>query len=80
MILFRSHRGSYNESMKTVKQFATVDEMKDYIASKGYSKENIEIEKYHGEDTRNGWDTHYVLENGRGCIGMCAEVDDVRVN
>ena len=75
MILFRFHRGSYNESMKTTKQFVTVNEMKDYIASKGYSKEDIIIEKSHKLDTRNGWDTHYVCIKDYGCIGMCAEID-----
>lgn len=83
MIIFRPHRELLYEALEGMKEFESIDEMKQYI-SKSYegllSVDDIFLDKRTVKDDRIGWnDTRYVctrkLENddvGEMCIGMCA--------
>ena len=86
-IKFRHHRGSLEESIKTLREFKTEEEMKQYISNEwggAVKEEDIVIDKDTGEDKRIGWkNTHYVCVNkingidyikkygSPQCIGMC---------
>lgn len=61
---YRDHRGSLNESMETVKEFTTKDELGLHLKElHPYLNGKITIEPY-AFDKRIGWDTHIV------CIGQ----------
>ena len=63
-IKYRDHRGSLDESMKTVKEFYTIEELKKHLDKpyKKLGKRVVEIKFTHvGFDDRIGWDTYYVL-------------------
>ena len=70
--LFRFHRGSLEDSMKTVVKFDTYDELVKIIEA-GQRPEwgpigKITVENYGGFDDRIGWDTHLV------CLDGCASM------
>lgn len=72
--LFRFHRGSLEESMATVKEFSSYQELVDYVRD-AYKEFNEPIGQLLFEhccyDDRIGWDTWYVSTEGRvGVIGM----------
>lgn len=83
MIIFRPHRELLYEALEGMKEFESIDEMKQYI-SKSYeglaAVDDIFLDKRTVKDDRIGWnDTRYVctrkLENDdvcEMCIGMCA--------
>lgn len=59
-MLYRSHRGGLSESMKTVVEVNTIEELKDHISSKIGSKVlDIKIE-YYTYDDRIKWETYIV--------------------
>ena len=71
-ILFRWHRGSLSESMKTVKEFTSYKELFEYIKEDlspwGIALKELTFD-YCGFDERTKWDTWYVCHDGH-CIGM----------
>lgn len=83
MIIYRPHRELLYEALEEMKEFETIDEMKQYI-SKSYEGsvqvEDIFLDKLTVKDDRIGWnDTRYVCTRKLGnddvdemCIGMCA--------
>lgn len=88
MVIYRPHRGSFKDAMGEAKVFATVEDMKEYVAAsweidgvRMFEENDIVIGEESMNDTRNGWvDTRYVCVNRIGsevyeipqCIGMCA--------
>ena len=73
-ILYRDHRGTLDEAMKTMREYRTVDELKTGLAA-GYNKlhhdrgyrgdafsvEDVSISDDLGPDDRIAWpNTHYV--------------------
>lgn len=81
-IMYRPHRGTYEESMREVKWFHTEEEMFDYIVNNsGFITSNSSL--FVGDeiiyDERNTWNTRYVYCNSYAgkklenpiCIGMC---------
>jgi hypothetical protein len=66
-MLYRDHRGSLADSMDTVREFNTLDELQQYLSDewkhsyKGIDKkvEEIKIE-YIGYDKRINWNTWHV--------------------
>jgi len=88
MVIYRPHRGSFKDAMGEAKVFATVEDMKEYVAAsweidgvRMFEEEDIVIGEESMNDTRNGWkDTRYVCVKRIGsevyeipqCIGMCA--------
>ena len=66
---YRDHRGSLSESMKTVIEVDSVDEIKarlnKYYNDFGQSVEEIKFE-YCCFDARIGWDTYYVMQKLNG--------------
>ncbi len=63
---FRQHRGSLRASMETVAEFASKEELFNYINEKwNGSLDDLKFE-HCGNDTRTGWDTYYVLAHQRG--------------
>jgi len=60
---YRDHRGSLSDSMETVQEFDTFEDLKEYLEYKWrqmyYVVEQVKIEPY-GFDERIDWDTHIV--------------------
>jgi len=59
-IKFRHHRGSLSDSMDTVVQVASLQELADILK---VEVDTISIKPY-GYDKRIDWDTHLVCVNG----------------
>lgn len=76
---FRYHRGSFAESLATMRKVSGLADMKQLILAELPNVKNIHISKTHYNDIRmpHQWDgkTHYVLADFDGyesqCIGMC---------
>lgn len=66
---YRDHRGGLAESMKTVREIETIEDIRthlDFLFFE-FSEEVEEIKVKHvGLDHRNGWDTYYVLFRLKG--------------
>lgn len=61
-MLYRYHRGSLADSMKTVVQLpATIHALAWHLNA---WSQDIEVRPYGGVDVRIGWDTHIVLVCG----------------
>lgn len=61
MVLYRDHRGSFSQAMKTVREVKNLTEIKEHInQSWGMEVEAIRVKPY-GFDFRNRWDTHIVI-------------------
>ena len=82
---YRPHRGTLKESMKKCREFDSLEDVFEYVASEwGIQKFDISI-KYVCDDNRIGWyPTYYVgtdTFDGKTyyetpqCIGMCTEVE-----
>lgn len=60
---YRDHRGSLSESLLTIQEFETTDELINHL-NKDYAPFNKEVEEikfeYVGLDDRIGWDTYNV--------------------
>lgn len=69
-VLFRQHRGSLSDSMKTVQQVKSKKDIKRIIP---YEVKDINI-VYYAYDDRVGWSTYIVTaelsNNERGVIGF----------
>lgn len=80
MTKFRPHRGSLEEAMTQVQEFASRADLIAYIKQEldPYSVEPHPLERYdritrigpYTKDDRIGWDTHVVLVNGYGVFGF----------
>lgn len=82
MILYRDHRSTLEESMKTIKVFESGDKMLEYLRNKVlrdyglamFSRVlsvEVTIDPKEYTDDRIGWDRcHYVCANGQ-VVGMC---------
>lgn len=66
---YRDYKGSLVESMNTVREVNTTDEIKQHL-DKIYNQFGKEIEeikfKHIGFDKRIDWDTYYVLQRLKG--------------
>ena len=82
---YRPHRGTLKESMKECREFDSLTDMFEYVASEwGIHKFDLGI-KYVCNDNRIGWcPTYYVCTDtfdvniyheSPQCIGMCTEVE-----
>lgn len=61
MTLYRDHKRSLSEAMKTVRQVKNLTEIKEHIKqSWGMGVEEIRVEPY-GFDDRIGWETYIVI-------------------
>ena len=59
---YRHHRGGYAESMATVRDIHTADELREAIAEAGFAGRNPITIEYYGEDDRDeAWRTTYLV-------------------
>lgn len=83
MIIFRPHRELLYEALEGMKEFESINEMKQYasqIYDGSVQVDDIFLDKLTVKDDRIGWnDTRYVCTRklgndyvGEMCIGMCA--------
>lgn len=66
---YRDHKGSLADSMRTVREVNSVEEIKQHLNTLLYpfGKEVEEIKfDYSGFDKRINWDTYYVLQRIKG--------------
>ena len=61
-MLFRFHRGSLEDSMKTVREVKSLAEIEALLKSAGYLPGKIKVYDY-GYDFRVGWNTYVVTVN-----------------
>ena len=62
---YRDHRGSLSDSMETVQEVSTIEEIKQHLNKfyNQFGKSVVEIKFEHvGMDDRINWDTYYVLK------------------
>jgi len=83
MIKYRDHRGGLDESMQTLKEFESIEDLKKYVIERSIKEGNplrfvhmesshIEIKEYSdGPDKRIGWDKTYIVIDNVGPIGFC---------
>lgn len=64
-LLFRQHRGGLAESMQTVREMSTRNDLEAFVRQH-YGEGVVTVEPY-GWDNRIGWDTHIVCLNGNAC-------------
>lgn len=75
MTLFRDHRNLLKDSMDTVRQVASFDDLildlqkKLRFFDRDISKDQVTIKPY-CYDNRIGWDTHIVIVEGYGVCGF----------
>jgi hypothetical protein len=67
---YRDHTGSLSDSMETVQEVSTIEEIKEHLNNKfhkafGQSVEEIKFQ-YACMDKRVNWDTYYVLQRLKG--------------
>jgi len=76
---YRDHKGGYSESMKTVQEIKSVEDIKAHLEKRFtlFPQQKIAEIKFErtGIDHRNKWDSHYVLirsvtETKFSCVGM----------
>lgn len=66
---YRDHRGSLDDSMKTVIEVSSIDDIKNHLNEiwKPFGKEVDEIKfDYSWFDERTGWNTYFVLQRLKG--------------
>ena len=68
---FREHRGGFEESMATAKEFSSMKELLDCIAEQWNNTIVALHMKYYGIDDRNNWDTFLVLADFKGLSPNC---------
>lgn len=81
---FRYHRGSYSESMATVKEFDTIDDMVAFLKKENPRIISVTAEEYSGIDTRNNWNTHivsveYSIGGNKYPIGFCTPPEFIQI-
>ena len=76
MIKYRDHKGSLAESMKTVQEFNTKQDLFEYLKNEligvggMITPDHVKI-KYYANDKRIGWNnTHIVTIEGFGVVGF----------
>lgn len=63
---YRDHKGGLEESMATVQEFETKEELLEYLDKRwAFMVEDISF-KHMGYDDRVDWDTYYVLAHLAG--------------
>jgi hypothetical protein len=66
---YRDHRGSLSDSMETVQEVSSIDEIKRHL-NKSYTPFRLSVAEikfeHEGIDHRTGWDTYYVLQRLEG--------------
>lgn len=66
---YRDHKGSLDESLQTVIEVNSINEIKDHL-NEFYNPFGLEVEeikfKYTCMDNRIGWNTWYVLQRFEG--------------
>lgn len=73
---YRDHRGMLDESMKTVREFNSKQELYDYFQSilDRYHMNNLDVNntqiKHYAFDSRIGWDNYIVSLDGWGVFGF----------
>ena len=88
MIKYRPHRAHLDESMELAKEFASLDQMYDYVVKEWnaiennlFDKSDLSVTDNLGKDDRIDWkETRYVCTQRIGndiyetpqCIGMCS--------
>lgn len=74
---YKPHRGSLKETMEEVKEFQTIEELKNYL-QKGYEKPIKSVNsEFYVHDSRINWDLHCIninFEDG-SYLGNCAFLD-----
>jgi len=66
---YRDHRGSLADSMETVQEVSSIEEIKQHLNKfyNQFGKSVVEIKfKHVGIDDRIDWDTYYVLQRIEG--------------
>lgn len=92
MVLYRPHRGGFQESVELAKEFDSIEAMMEHIVQEhtdpemgsALSIEDIVIDDEEKFDSRNGWNTRYVCTKryyGENyaipqCIGMCGTITE----
>lgn len=75
MFLYRDHRNSLKNSMKTVQEFQNKQELLDYLV-KSWRKYAVDLDtrkikvEWYCYDTRIEWDTHIVTYADGGVFGF----------
>lgn len=70
MVLFREHRSSLSESMETVKEIESLDDIYNSTDFKKYEIVNdLRIDPY-CYDSRINWDTYIVTSPDYGIVGF----------
>jgi hypothetical protein len=62
-VLFRLHRGTLEDAMKTVKEVSSAKDIEKILLEQGLKRGKIKIKQY-VFDARINWDTHIVTLNG----------------
>lgn len=63
---YRDHKGGFDESMKTLKNFNSIEEIKKHLTELN-GREVVEIKfEYAGYDVRNMWNSSYVMQKFKG--------------
>ncbi len=72
MIKYRDHRGSLAESMETVQEFETGEDLVDYLKKDSSFPVFIHLVeiKHYCFDKRINWETHIVTVKGFGVMGF----------
>ncbi len=68
---YRDHRGSLKQSMKTVIEVSSIDDIINHLNSVSFYKKVVKIKfEYACYDERIGWNTYYVLAKYKGERGF----------
>lgn len=77
MAKYRHHRGGYIQSMGTVIEINSMDQLLNHLNSSLAPSSSLIVSdiqfEHKGFDERNGWDTHYVtamIWGDRSVVGM----------
>ncbi len=74
--LFRSHRGSFDDSMETVKEFEDREKFLEFLKEEmkhwpcPFDGHLVQVEPYCIFDERNNWSTYIVTMEGYGVLGF----------
>ena len=69
MTLFREHRGAYDDSMKTVMEVASMDQLHTYMCAKIPTFTRPFWTSYYGYDDRNKW-LQWIVLSDQGVVGF----------
>lgn len=74
--IFRQHRSTLDDSMKTAVTFPLKEAMISYIETR-YKSTDITLKPFGEPDERTGWSNEGRVLSDGGCIGMYGEIADV---